>query len=706
MHDSREKNDHALPPLRSDLEFHPGPCEPDGAPTYSVRDPLSGRYVKLGWAEATIMKCLRPGATLAGVVAEVNSTTTLNVSPDDVSTLCKDARRNGLLATLGSEVPIRAPNGGGPFKWLFANYLFFRIPLFAPDRFLERTLPLVRFLGAAPAFRFYLAASVVGILLLLGRLDDYFGTFARFLNWEGTFFFAAAVIAVKCIHELAHAYTAKSFGVRVPSIGVAFMFFWPILYTDVTDSWKLRRRADRLKIAMAGVTAEIVVAGLCTVLWIVFPDGRARNIFFVLSSSTWISSLLVNLNPAMRFDGYYMLSDLWGVDNLQQTAFAAARTRIRNYFWGIDAPDETGPPARRITRLVVYSLCTWTYRFFLYAGIAVFVYYKFTKVLGLTLFALELWRFILLPVRNELRYLWRARKFMRPNWRPVVLAAAGFCTLVWLAFPFGRTVSLPSVVQPRTVQTIYAPRSGVVSALAMSRGLPIEQGQLLVAVFSHELQAEYDQTAIDKKIVENEIGILSASEQGTTLLGKKNDELSRTNALLSALQAQKEQSHVYAALDGQIYEFDESIAVGAHVTKGATIGRAACLKRMKAVALMPEGMLATVKPGAAVTFTYGATPVSIGGKIAFIAPVRATRLDFPSLAIGLGGDVPTVNRPGKPPEIVGSYFLLEAELDSMPDDLPPKVGQSGSLRIESHGRSMLADFFSWLISTAIRESAF
>ena len=139
--------------------------------------------------------------------------------------------------------------------------------------------------------------------------DVFQSTFIYFFSTEGLFLFLLAVFLAKIVHELGHAYTAKLYGLRVPTMGIAFLVLWPVLYTDTSDAWKLPNRRQRLSIAAAGMLAEIGLAGIATLLWSFLPDGPIRSALFMVATTTWIITLLINSNPFLRFDVYFFLSD-------------------------------------------------------------------------------------------------------------------------------------------------------------------------------------------------------------------------------------------------------------------------------------------------------------------------------------------------------------------------------------------------------------
>lgn len=164
------------------------------------------------------------------------------------------------------------------------------------------------------------------------------------------------------------------------------------------------------RIALAGVKVELSLAALATLTWSFLPDGPLRTATVLLATTTWLTSLAVNLNPFMRFDGYYLLSDMLRMPNLQEGAFAQARWKMREWLFGWNAPAPEIFAARSHLGLTVYAFGTWLYRLVLYLSIAFLVYHFTIKLAGVLLMAVEVIWFIALPVAREGLLWWRARR--------------------------------------------------------------------------------------------------------------------------------------------------------------------------------------------------------------------------------------------------------------------------------------------------------
>jgi len=183
--------------------------------------------------------------------------------------------------------------------WLVHHYLFVKIPLVHPHNFLKATLPIVAPLYTATAGWTFSVVGLIGLILIGRQWDAFISTFLYFFNWRGAILYSLSLGAVKIVHELGHAYTATRFGCRVPTMGVAFMVMMPVLYSDVSDSYRLTSKRKRLLIAAGGVIAELGLASIALFAWGFLPEGTARSIAFLVATTSVIISA-VNVHAIRR----------------------------------------------------------------------------------------------------------------------------------------------------------------------------------------------------------------------------------------------------------------------------------------------------------------------------------------------------------------------------------------------------------------------
>ncbi|QXZ14205.1 HlyD family efflux transporter periplasmic adaptor subunit [Pseudomonas sp. AO-1] len=482
-----------LPSLRADLQLSPAAPALDGSPRWTLADPVRGRYFKLGAAAMRLLRhwslgdpeqVLRaanrePGLPLDGV--ELEQLLTFLRGHDLISALDDQQRASYSLKALAQRQSL--------WKILLHQYLFFRIPLWRPDAFLNRAWPWLERFGPR-LLRVGLPVTLaLGVFLVSRDWQRFVGTFPHLFSLGGALSFGVALFFAKLCHEFGHAFMAKRAGCRVQSMGVAFMVLLPMFYTDVSDAWRVNDRRARLLIGAGGVLAELLLACIALLVWSLLPDGPARTAAFMLASATWITTLVVNLNPFMRFDGYFLLSDLWEVDNLQGRAFAFCRWRLREclFGYGTPAPEPWSPKMQR--RLLIWGYGSWLWRAALFFGIALAVYHLFFKVLGIFLMLVELVWFIFLPIMNEWRQWW-SRREQAHGARVLLSSLAVLGLLLVLIVPWRSAVELPTMLEGGRASALHAPVAARVKTVKVADGQTVAQGDVLIELESPDLDSQ------------------------------------------------------------------------------------------------------------------------------------------------------------------------------------------------------------------------
>ncbi|MDR3383537.1 HlyD family efflux transporter periplasmic adaptor subunit [Cupriavidus basilensis] len=561
-----------LPPLRQDLTLHPGPADTSGAPTWTLHDPAANKFYQLSWPAFEILSRWPLGDARA-LLDAVNRETTLTVGEDELEAVVQLLHRHNLLLAWRAEDSARLGRIAGAHRvskamWLLKHYLFFRVPLVRPMPMLQRCAPWVEW-AFKPRFWWGVGlVALLGLYLVSRRWDEFTHTFASYAGLQGLLGIGLALSLAKVLHELGHAFTAYRYGCRVPTMGVAFLVMWPVLYTDTNEAWKLMRREDRLKIGAAGMLSELALAAFATVAWSFLPDGPLRAGAFMLATSTWLLTLAINASPFMRFDGYFLLADWLNMPNLHDRAFAMARWWLRERLFGFADPAPESFSASRRRFLIVFAILTWLYRLGLFFGIALTVYHLFFKTLGLALLAIELGVFIVMPVVREL-LVWRHRRadihWNAQTRRAVVLLGVLLAVVV---IPWGGTIRAPAVLSASQSQSLYAAQPGYVSGGAVQAGQTVAAGQLLVQLVSPEL----DFRLAAAQAQAQQLRWQMEQQPFATKLREEGDVLRRrwaaAQAEVTGLAEERKRMEVRAPFAGRVVDANLFLADGAWLARG------------------------------------------------------------------------------------------------------------------------------------------
>jgi len=702
--------DQPLPPLRDDVVLHPGPAEADGSPTWTVYDPARHRYFRFGRAGFEFL-ARWSGTSGRRLLAAIAAETTVRTEAADLAQFFQFLRHNNLLRgddPLSGQALLRQGLGARRSwaVWLLHHYLFIRIPLCRPDRFLARTWPLARLVFNRGFLRLTLVLGAIGLVLAARQWDQFLHTAQHFFTLEGAAAFALTLFLVKLCHELGHAYTAKRYGCRVPTMGVALLVLWPVLYTDVTDSWRLVSRRQRLLIDGAGILTELGLALLATFLWSFLPDGPLRSAAFLVATTTWVTTLAINASPFMRFDGYYLLSDLLAVSNLQDRSFALARWHLRECLFGFgEPPPEVFPPAER-RKLLLYAWATWLYRLVLFLGIALLVYHFFFKLLGIFLFMVEISWFVLLPVVRELRE-WRRRR-LRLNRRSLVTLAGLVLLLALVAMPWQSRLYLPAVLRASGYATLFAPVPARLVELRAEAGQTVQAGQVLYRLEAPELSYRLASAAEQRRVIELQIARQAVSADSLENLGVLEAQLAANLSTTAGLEAQRRRLDLSSPVSGVLGNVPPELRPGLWLRPDQPLGEVIQPSAPLIRAYLATTEVMRLQPGAAGRFIpeNPALP-SLPVVVSRIEQVTVAVLDQPLLASTQGG--PIAVQPDAHGALVPNPAVVRLECRPAPGEPAPPVPLQttpGMVVVEGEAASLARRAWRAVAAVAIRESGF
>lgn len=702
-----------LPALREDLHLLRGPRNWRGEPTWRVHDPVGNRFVQLGerdyylliaWNEAIAGRIVARAETISGAefsLSELKSLFDFLVQQELVAAATPALR--GRLSQVHDQ------RQSTLLKRLLHQYLFIRIPLVRPDKFLDAIYPHIK-LFLQPWFLILsLITGICGLFFIIKDWSLFIQSFSYLYSLSGLIIFTATLAVVKILHELGHAMMCKHYGLRVPTMGVAFLVMWPVLYTDATDSWRLASRRKRASIAAAGVATEMLLACYAMLAWVILPDGLARSIALIVATTAWITSLAVNSNPLMRFDGYYFLSDWLNVPNLQDRSIAIAKWRLRNALFSMRqlCPEDFSPAMLR--GLTVYAWALVIYRFFLFLGIALLVYHFFFKALGVVLFIVEIWWFIAKPIISEVRQ-WGGFMHVLPVRRKVqgmLLVGAG---LFLLLFPWKGSVEVPAVLSGEPLSRIYSGQPGQVSSILVKDGDFVEKGDLLARLHSPFLE---QRLALAVHEVKRLSALRAQTDTSSELISERlivEQRLVQAQSARQAIEQAMEQLDIHAPFSGEVVDINEEVHVGRWVSSGERIMTLVGFDDYVITGWISEKETPYAREGdiakfyAEVSQGYQALPA----QLVRIDNSVVSELSMPYQAAVFGGRVPVAaSEAGGALHPSKAVFRVAATASPLGSKKTGWTGQQrGVLVVAGQRRSLLESLWVWLAAAFIRETGF
>jgi putative peptide zinc metalloprotease protein len=380
------------------------------------------------------------------------------------------------------------------------NPLSMTFPLWDPDHFLGRWLGLLRPAMGRWGVVLWLVVVVPAIFTALLYWKDLTENIAdRVLTAQGLVLIALIFPIVKLVHELAHAFVAKTMGGEVHEMGIMFLVFYPIPYVDASASSVLQSKWQRAAVGAAGMAAELFLASLAFYFWLSVEPGLLRACAYDVILIAGASTILINGNPLLRFDGYYILCDLSEMPNLAQRSTRYWGYLIERHIFGAERSYPPLTPGER-KWLVFFAPASLCYRLLVLCGIAIFIATEFF-VVGV---AIAIWAIIatvIIPLTRSFHHLLTGSSLRNRRVRAAVIAGTAIAAVIvgFLLVPFPlHTVSEGVIWLPESAW-VRAGTDGFVERVVATPGAQVNFGEELFVSNDPLLEK---QTDVDRHRVE------------------------------------------------------------------------------------------------------------------------------------------------------------------------------------------------------------
>ncbi|MAE91990.1 MAG: hypothetical protein CMI67_20835 [Pelagibaca sp.] len=704
-----QSEDPPLPPLREDLRISLGAPLLNGAPSWVIYDPIRHRFFQVGQRTMEMISNWSSG-TISRLQSELQAKRALHVGAQEIRAVLEFLKSSDLLAEtergLARSFDSRvAKQRTSLIQWALHRYIFFRVPLVRPNNFLQATWPIVRPLFSRGFVILTLLMLFLGLYLASRQFSDVAAHFRAAFSFEGAVTYAVALAFVKIFHEMGHAYQAVARGLRVPVMGVAFIVLFPLLYTDTTDAWRLRTRRDRLMVDLGGILVELSLAVYATVLWCFLPDGAARDAAFAVATVSWVFSLLVNLNPLMRFDGYYLLADALGVHNLQPRSFNMGKWALREAMFGLGEPAPEKQSRRMRVFMTLYCYAIWIYRFFLFIAIALIVYTLFFKALGVILFLAEIAFFIAAPVLRELKVWFGMRKQIARSWRSWLTMGVLLVLVGLAAWPMSRRIHVPAVLDEARQQAIYASVNGQLQQVHVTEGDKVRAGDVLFSFQDPELPLMIEQAR--QRIALNQARLQAGAgdevERASRVIVER--QLEEERETLSSLLDRQSEMQIRAPHDGVVIDMNTYLQPGTWFGRKEFMGRIVEPGDLTVRGYIQEDALRRLDHDRLGHFIADNLKVpKLSVKDVEIADFSIKKLSDRYLAMTDGGDIPVLETKDEKLTPKGSWYPVTAEITTA--IASPKAIQTGAIILHSVPEAWVTRAFSRIAQVLVREADF
>lgn len=531
---------------------------------------------------------------------------------------------------------------------------------------------------------------------------------------------ALVLAGLKIIHELGHGIACRRYGCEVRELGVMLLVLTPCLYCNVSDAWMLPSRAQRMAISAAGMWLESIVAAGAFWLWLASAPGWFHSVCLQIIMISLASTFLFNLNPLLRYDGYFLLSDAIGMSNLQQRAQRELQSRLGRVL-GFSLPQESQEvPERHATALAVYAAASLIYRLMMVVAI-LWMLDRWLEPQGLqivstgiavltvsTLLMPPLWMIVRRLGSQGPSSSWRLRSPWRLTAATVIVGGVLLC-------PLPSRIHTRAVVQPADSRGLFVTVEGRLIDLAPS-GQPVKGGEPIARLENPQLQRELIRLKgeLDRaqKIVDTLKRRQILNPQAALQIPAAERQLADVRRQWELRQADAERLIIYAPRDGILWmsparptslprgqlpqwsgPLNDPQNQGCWLEVGTQIGWVGPADRFELQALVSQSEVARVRPGQTV---YAALETAIGqyfsGTIAEVSVAQTqdlsqqwtSRLKLPDVVDSQGH------------RLVGTWYQLRIPLSE--GEIPPTNLATAAISVHVAPESLFARAGRWIRS--------
>jgi len=578
-----------------------------------------------------------------------------------------------------------------PLDRRLLGYVFWRIPLFNPDQFLDRTAHWFAPLFTRLAFIAWLVLVTVAGAVLLERWPDFQTPLASVLATQNIISMFFILIALKICHEFGHAYACKLLGGRVPEMGAFLVCMTPCAYVDASAAWGFSKKLHRIVVSLAGIYVETGIAAFAVLIWAATGPSLVNSTAHQIVLLASVVTIAFNMNPLMRYDGYYVLSDMIEVPNLRQRSTEILAALCKRLFFGIRPPRSQYPLGLRIA-LLCYGVASAFWKIGLVFGISVMIAMKF-YVVGVLLAVFYAGSSIVGAVMGLVRYLWLSEEIAHVRRRAVALAVllivgtlAGVATV-----PLAQPVVADAVVAREDESVVHVPVSGFLHAVGSASGEHVGPESLLLSLENPQVSNDVLRAQVELDELETRYRLEQVRDREAAM--RTLQELNHAREAMAEATRKHDQLTIRASASGVFVTAIDESQVGRFLQMGepmATVGSG----NWALVCLATEEDIADAHPQVGDTVSAkvaGVRSKTLTGTIIRIAETGSPTVEQAALTQLGGGTIAVATDTMQARQ---SYFEIAVKLDQ-PDVPRLQHGATASVCLAKNREPLGTKIYRW-----------
>jgi len=396
-----------------------------------------------------------------------------------------------------------------------ASLLYIYFSAWDPDRILERIHPWLKWMFTRGFVIFSILLFFLNFVIVAADWDRIRGDTLEFYNFANKtaydiWIFWVLLLFISAVHEFGHGLACKHFGGEVHQMGFMLIYFTPSFYTDCTDMHLFDRSSKRLWTIFAGMWIEMVVCGFATLAWYLLPPGSfSGDLSYKLLLLTGVSGIFINMNPLMKFDGYFALSQFLEIDNLREDAFAYLKAWVARVIFRQDVElPAVGERRQRI--YLAYASAAFAYGTLILTIVTKFLVNVFTSRFGNWGYLMAGGCLYLLMRKRLMKWLpgWleglrKAKEaFMARQFTAAQKIGAAVVAGVALFFPVRSSVTTEFILEPVRRAEVRAAVAGIVTEVRVREGESVQQDAAVGALRNPEIELRERRASGQRRVAE------------------------------------------------------------------------------------------------------------------------------------------------------------------------------------------------------------
>ena len=671
-----------------------------GTPWLIIADHKTESYFRCSSDAEHFLALLDGSRSIEQALDKARQSQSANLQQQDIILLLANLKSAGLLEDDTAQLSNDAELPPRPKKNRWQNPFALKFPLFDPDHMLQETAHLVRPLFSPVALFFWVGmvlAALATVSLKWQALAEHGA--ARFADPQNLWWFWLLYPLIKGIHEFGHAYATKRWGGAVHEMGIMLLVFFPIPYVDSSAAHRFSSKHRRMVVCAAGIMIEVFLASAALLVWANTDHGLVHDLAFDIVIIGGISTLLFNANPLLRFDGYYLLSELLEIPNLGTRSDQYLGFLFKHYLLGIPSLRSPVTAAGEVKWLVVYGICARIYRVFITLFIALWVAGKFL-IIGVMLALWALVGQIIYPLaRSFYRLIPVVLNAGRMPRFVVVVSILTIISLSSLFIPVSYSTYTEGVVSLPEKAFIRAGTSGIVTQVLLTDGEPVDRGGAILQLENIGLEARQDTllARLEETRARQQQAFLQDRSQADILKSK----VSAIEADIKDVEEQLDSLKVVSATTGVLSLPLANDLLGRYLSKGDAIGYVAGPSRASALVVIPQLDIDAVRRELkSIEMKLSGRPAeTFTGEFLRELPQGTDRLPNRMLGSSSGGQMAVDARDASGTQLLSNIFLVEIALPlGMPGNyLGQRIYVRFVHRDESLGNRLLRKFNQFLL---------